>query len=138
MMAVLVEERARDAEVLAHRDDHAAARPGLRVAGGRRRSAEGPDARLRDDQDRDGADLVSVRRRTEERGIPVDVDVLGLDVERDRPALRILPGDDLGAGARRKRRGSSSRNEKGDAPAPSRFEVVAQGHSCGRKFHRKA
>ena len=124
VVSVLVQERARDAEVLACRDDDqpASARP--RVASLRARAAKLPDALLRDDPRRHLRDLVAVRGRAQEPGVPVDVDVRRLDVERDRAALVVLPDGDLGAGAGRDRKRRDQSDEEEGEPAPSRREVV--------------
>ncbi len=67
----------------------------------------------RHDSERHPLDLRPVSRVAQELGIPLDVDLLGLDVEGDRPAGAISAGPELGGRDRRADEGRENDEEQG-------------------------
>ena len=106
VMPVLVHERVCVRFGLGRGDrDHPAA-----VAAAGRAPAPLDERGGRDEVDPNGRDLVGVRRGAEQRGIPLDVDAFGADVEPDRAAL-VVRDDDLLSG---RLAGEGEREEGGD------------------------
>ena len=125
VMAVLVGQRAADLRrrQVRHEHDGVAARAPA-VAGGRARPALGGDRGLGHDRHGDGADLLPVQEAVEDGRVAGDVRPLGLDVEVDRPARRVV-GDlrDRRSG----RRGGQDHRRRADR---ERASSRHGGHPC--------
>ena len=101
VMTVLVDQGPLDELVLAGGNDDRRLAGSARVACRRLVAAERVDRLVGDDPDGDRADLVAVRDRAQDGGVPVGVHRRGADVEGDAPALRVRRRDDRRARAGR-------------------------------------